>query len=96
MLEERDAFVVCGLLVETRDGGISHAVALLPMFAETRFSNFCIYLIACFNFLFYFMSSKSSCIYHLSPVTDTVLAVYIYVFVCQVIIQVRCNSPNTF
>ena len=68
--------LLCGLLVETRDGSISHAVALLPMFAETRFSNFCIYLIACFNFLFYFMSSKSSCIYHLSPVIDTVLAVY--------------------
>ena len=44
--------LLCGLLVETRDGGISHAVALLPMFAETRFSNFCIYLIACFNFFF--------------------------------------------
>ena len=74
VLEERTR-LLCGLLVETRDGGISHAVALLPMFAETRFSNFCIYLVACFNFFFYFMSSKSSCIYHLSPIIDTVLAV---------------------
>ena len=58
--------LLCGLLVETRDGSISHAVALLPMFAETRFSNFCIYN-SMFQFSFLFHVFKI--ILHLSSLT---------------------------